>query len=48
MLGSSPSNTAVAERVGVDEVMTQQVVADHADALRSHELLVDGVGLAPH
>jgi len=34
-----------AERVGVDEVMLQHVVADHADGLRSHELLADGVGL---
>ncbi|WP_435156958.1 LLM class flavin-dependent oxidoreductase [Haladaptatus sp. DFWS20] len=33
------------DRVGVDEVMIQHVVADHDDALRSHELLADGVGL---
>jgi luciferase family oxidoreductase group 1 len=32
-------------RVGVDEVMIQHVVSDHDDALRSHELLADGVGL---
>jgi len=36
----------LADRVGVDEVMIQHVVADHDDALRSHELLADGVGLA--
>ena len=35
----------LAERVGVDEVMIQQSIADHGDALRSHELLADGVGL---
>ena len=35
------------ERVGVDEVMIQHVVADHDDALRSHELLADGVDLTP-
>ncbi|WP_225336466.1 LLM class flavin-dependent oxidoreductase [Halomicrobium urmianum] len=34
------------ERVGVDEVMIQHAVADHEDALRSHELLADGVGLS--
>ncbi|RBI62347.1 alkane 1-monooxygenase [halophilic archaeon] len=33
------------ERVGVDEVMIQHIVANHDDALRSHELLADGVGL---
>ncbi|WP_324760975.1 LLM class flavin-dependent oxidoreductase [Haloarcula sp. GH36] len=33
------------DRVGVDEVMIQHVVSDHDDALRSHELLADGVGL---
>jgi len=37
----------LSDRVGVDEVMIQNVVSDHADALRSHELLADGVGLAP-
>ncbi|WP_135823714.1 LLM class flavin-dependent oxidoreductase [Halorussus ruber] len=37
----------LADRVGVDEVMIQHVVADHDDALRSHELLAEGVGLAP-
>ena len=35
----------LADRVGVDEVMIQHVVSDHADALRSHELLAEGVGL---
>ncbi|EMA26373.1 LLM class flavin-dependent oxidoreductase [Haloarcula argentinensis] len=37
----------LSDRVGVDEVMIQHVVGDHADALRSHELLADGVGLTP-
>ena len=35
----------LADRVGVDEVMIQHAVADHDDALRSHELLAEGVGL---
>ena len=35
----------LADRVGVDEVMIQHVVTNHAEALRSHELLADGVGL---
>jgi len=35
----------LADRVGVDEVMIQQSVADHDDALRSHELLADAVDL---
>jgi len=37
----------LADRVGADEMMIQHVVADHDDALRSHELLADGVGLTP-
>ena len=37
----------LADRVGVEEVMIQQSVADHDDALRSHELLAEGVGLTP-
>ncbi|WP_276282714.1 LLM class flavin-dependent oxidoreductase [Halorussus caseinilyticus] len=37
----------LADRVGVDEVMIQHVVADHDDALRSHKLLAEGVGLTP-
>ncbi|APW96492.1 alkane 1-monooxygenase [Halobiforma lacisalsi AJ5] len=37
----------LADRVGVDEVMIQHVVGDHDDALRSHELLAEGVGLEP-
>ncbi|RDI71515.1 LLM class flavin-dependent oxidoreductase [Halopelagius longus] len=37
----------LADRVGVDEVMIQHVVSDHDDALRSHELLAEGVGLDP-
>ena len=50
-ISGSPETLAVlleqlAERVGVDEVMIQHVVGDHDDALRSHELLADGVGLA--
>ena len=35
----------LADRVGVDEVMIQHVVDHHKDALRSHELLAEGVGL---
>ncbi len=34
------------ERVGVDEVMIQHVVDSHENALRSHELLAEGVGIA--
>lgn len=37
----------LSDRVGVDEVMIQQVTADHEATLRSHELLAEGVGLAP-
>jgi luciferase family oxidoreductase group 1 len=37
----------LADRVGVSEVMLQQAVADHETALRSHELLAEGVGLSP-
>lgn len=37
----------LADRVGVDEVMIQHVLADHDDALRSHELIADGVGMTP-
>ncbi|WP_232703381.1 LLM class flavin-dependent oxidoreductase [Halobacterium wangiae] len=37
----------LADRVGVEEVMIQHVVADHEDALRSHELLASGVGITP-
>jgi luciferase family oxidoreductase group 1 len=33
------------ERVNVDEVMVQHIHSNHDDALRSHELLADGVGL---
>ncbi|WP_255169219.1 LLM class flavin-dependent oxidoreductase [Natrononativus amylolyticus] len=35
----------LADRVGVDEVMIQHVTPDHESALRSHELLAEGVGL---
>jgi len=50
-ISGSPSTLAglldqLADRVGVDEVMIQHVLADHDDALRSHELLADGVGLS--
>ncbi len=38
----------LADRVGVDEVMVQHVVPDHDAALRSHELLADGVGIDAH
>ena len=37
----------LAGRVGVDEVMIQHVIPAHDDALRSHELLAEGVGLSP-
>jgi len=33
------------ERVGVDEVMIQHIHATHNDALRSHELIAEGVGI---
>ncbi|MFB6073494.1 MAG: LLM class flavin-dependent oxidoreductase [Haloarculaceae archaeon] len=36
----------LADRVGVEEVMVQHVVPDHGDALRSHALLADAVGLS--
>jgi luciferase family oxidoreductase group 1 len=35
----------LADRVGVGEVMIQHVADGHATALRSHELIADGVGL---
>jgi len=35
----------LADRVGVDEVMIQHVVADHEDALESHRLIAEGVGI---
>jgi luciferase family oxidoreductase group 1 len=34
------------DRAGVDEVMIQHAVPDHGDALRSHELIAEGVGLS--
>lgn len=37
--------TQLADRVGVDEMMIQQVVDNHENALRSHELLAEGVGV---
>ncbi|MFB6160960.1 MAG: LLM class flavin-dependent oxidoreductase [Haloferacaceae archaeon] len=50
-ISGSPSTLAglleqLAERVGVDEVMVQQTVAEHDDALRSHELLAESVGIS--
>jgi len=33
----------LAYRVGVDAVMIQHVVSDHANVLRSHELLIEGI-----
>jgi len=33
------------ERVGVDEVMIQHIHATHDDALQSHELIAEGIGL---
>jgi alkanesulfonate monooxygenase SsuD/methylene tetrahydromethanopterin reductase-like flavin-dependent oxidoreductase (luciferase family) len=36
----------LADRIGVDEVMVHQSVADHEDVLRSHQLLAEAVGLA--
>jgi luciferase family oxidoreductase group 1 len=49
-ISGSPATLAdllaqLTDRVGVDEVMIQHVVGTHEDALRSHELLADGVGL---
>ncbi|WP_323676172.1 LLM class flavin-dependent oxidoreductase [Halorubellus sp. PRR65] len=49
-LSGSPETLAglleqLADRVGVDEVMIQHSVPDHDDALRSHRLLAEGVGL---
>ncbi|GAB7094501.1 LLM class flavin-dependent oxidoreductase [Halolamina litorea] len=37
----------LADRVGVDEMMVQHVVPDHDAALRSHELIAEGVGIEP-
>jgi luciferase family oxidoreductase group 1 len=36
----------LADRVGVDEMMIQHVHDSHEDALRSHERIAEGVGLA--
>lgn len=36
----------LADRVGVDEVMIQHIAPTHQDALRSHELLAEGVGIS--
>ncbi len=35
----------LADRAGVDEMMIQHTVRDHDDALRSHELIAEGVGI---
>ncbi|MFC5971624.1 LLM class flavin-dependent oxidoreductase [Halomarina salina] len=35
----------LSDRVGVDEVMIQHVTGTHEQALRSHELLAEGVGI---
>lgn len=35
----------LADRVGVDEMMIQHIHATHDDALRSHELIAEGIGL---
>ncbi len=36
----------LADRVGVDEMMIQHAIADHEDALNSHALLAEAVGLS--
>jgi alkanesulfonate monooxygenase SsuD/methylene tetrahydromethanopterin reductase-like flavin-dependent oxidoreductase (luciferase family) len=35
----------LADRVGVDEMMIQHTVPDHEDALESHALLAEAVGI---
>lgn len=35
----------ITDSAGVDEVMIQHIHATHDHALRSHELLADGIGL---
>ncbi|MFC6771959.1 alkane 1-monooxygenase, partial [Halorubrum pallidum] len=37
--------TQLADRIGVDEVMVQHTAPDHDDALASHALLAEAVGL---
>ncbi|MBZ6496202.1 LLM class flavin-dependent oxidoreductase [Natrinema longum] len=49
-ISGSPETVAelleqLTDRVGVDDVVVQNIIADHDDVLRSHELLADGVGL---
>ncbi|WP_135536852.1 LLM class flavin-dependent oxidoreductase [Halostella pelagica] len=49
-ISGSPSTLAglleqLTERVGVDEAMIQHIVPEHDDALRSHELIAEGIGL---
>ncbi|ELY88874.1 LLM class flavin-dependent oxidoreductase [Natrialba taiwanensis] len=36
------------DQVGVDDVIVQNLIADHDDVLRSHELLAEAVGLNAH
>ncbi|SER73387.1 LLM class flavin-dependent oxidoreductase [Natrinema salaciae] len=49
-ISGSPETVAalleeLTDRVGVDDVVVQNLIADHDDVMRSHELLADGVGL---
>lgn len=51
-ISGSPSTMAglleqLSDRVGVDEVMIQNIIPDHETMLRSHELLADAVGIEP-
>ena len=51
-ISGSPSTVAdlleqMTEQTGVDEVVVQNLIADPGDVLRSHELIAEGVGLAP-
>ncbi|SEW03083.1 LLM class flavin-dependent oxidoreductase [Natrinema salifodinae] len=49
-ISGSPETVAdlldqLTDRVGVDDVIVQNLIADHDDVLRSHERLAEGVGL---
>lgn len=49
-ISGSPATVAdlleqLTDRVGVDDVIVQNIIADHDDVLRSHELLADGFDL---
>ncbi|QLG50560.1 LLM class flavin-dependent oxidoreductase [Natrinema halophilum] len=49
-ISGSPETVAalleqLTDRVGVDDVVVQNLIADHDDVLRSHELLAAGIGL---